>query len=204
MLCWIQAWKVKLTNLLLINNFPKTVFQCLLIHITAYIFGIHNVKYAETYHAVNCTILEYSLFIMLQLIIIKLWVFLISSYTVQLKTSLLLPEVKSTTEGKPHWGKKNEVDLKTSPLGNGTVFTKRSQKATWKNVDKSTSNGLLSSIDFRTDLESIGFLSPVSTTDRQSKAQSGFAYCLAIVNKVNLLVNAVLLLQATVDSQSLH
>lgn len=102
--------------------------------------------------------------------------------------------------------KKNEVDLKTSPLGNGTVFTKRSKKATWKNVDKSTSNGLLSSIDFRirTDLESIGFLSPVSTIDRQSKAQSGFAYCLAITNKVNLLVNVVLLLQATVDSQSLH
>lgn len=76
-------------------------------------------------------------------------------------------------ERKTALGQKNEVDFETSPFGNGTVFTKRSQKATWKNVDKSISNGLLSSIDFRADLESIGFLSPMSTTDRQSKAQSG-------------------------------
>lgn len=68
---------------------------------------------------------------------------------------------------------KNEADFEISPYGSGTVFTKRSQKATWRNADKSISNGLLSSFDFRTDLESIGFLSPVSTTDRQSKAQSG-------------------------------
>lgn len=81
---------MKHVSLLLINNFRKIVFQRLLIHITAYVLGIHNNKYAETNHAVNCTILEYSLFIMPQLLIIKLWILQIPKYTVLLKTSLII------------------------------------------------------------------------------------------------------------------
>lgn len=42
----------------------------------------------------------------------------------------------------------------------------------------------------------MGFMSPMSIIDRQSKASSGFAFCLTITNKVNLLVNGVLFLQA--------
>lgn len=55
---------------LLINNFPKRIFKGLLICITAYILGIHKKKYAGINYAVNCTILEYSLFIMPQFLII--------------------------------------------------------------------------------------------------------------------------------------
>lgn len=41
-------------------------------------------------------------------------------------------------------------------------------------------------------------MSPMSIIDRQTKASSGIAYCLAIINKVNLLVNVVLSPQAPV------
>lgn len=92
---------------------------------TAYIFGIHNMKYAETHQAVNCTILEYSLFLTPRLLIIKLWIILISNCTVQLKPSLIaVVRNKQYLTRKTALGQKTEVDFETSPLGSGTVFTK--------------------------------------------------------------------------------
>lgn len=46
-------------------------------------------------------------------------------------------------------GAKNKVDSETSPLGNGTIYTKGSKKSMWKNVLMPISNCLLSSIDFK-------------------------------------------------------
>lgn len=122
----MQTGKVKHSSLLPVNNSPQILFQCLLIHITPSVLGIHSNRYAETNHAVNCTIL--SLFTVYYATAAYNQAVNIADIAVKNNLNYCCQK-----QAAPHHencgGAKSEVDSETSSLANGTILSKRESKS---------------------------------------------------------------------------